>query len=891
MSCPLCVNHVLSPCPAGDFPPVSLLPSRPDFPDPLVMLDGRQVTSKEQWVNERRPELKALFQHYMYGELPPVPKELSAKLEREDRHAFDGQATLKEVTLSFRFPELPPIHLLVIVPNDRTRPAPAILSLNPFGNHTLVKDPAVRLPDIWVPESSPGVKDNRATEAGRGKWMIDSWAIEPTLDRGYAVATFYKGDVDFDSPDHRGIQRYLRKQADDSGSHDCGTIAAWAWGLQRAVDYLVTDKEIDPSRIVVTGWSRRGKAALLAAAFDERISLAIPHQAGLGGSAPSRTAIKGAEKVKDGNGQFPYWYNSTFKEFNDQPDRLPFDQHCLVALCAPRPVLFSNAAQNIWINPAGQFDVLQAADPVYRFLGVGGLEAKRMPPPGTLIDSRLGYFLRPGKHSVTEEDWSAFLAFADKHLGKPAVPPAKAEPNKNLRVRPLAAAATSPLRVHPTNPRYFTDGSGKAVYLTGSHTWWNLQDTGPSDPPPVFDYDAYLDFLKKHHHNFFRLWRWELTTWPWNDPRELKGGTAVRSYAAPHPWKRTGPGTALDGKPKFDFDQFDPAYFDRLRARVVAADRQGIYVSIMLFEGFALFCRPASHWAGHPMNVLNNVQGINGDQDGDGLGRELHTLAMPAVTRIQEAYVRKVIDTVNDLDNVLYEVANESNFDFSKEWQYHMIRYVKEYERGKPQQHPIGMTGYTKSDNGVMTDSPADWISPGSTGDTRDPSPFKTDPPATDGKKVVILDTDHIWGEGGGRDWVWKSFLRGYNPIWMDYYPDQSPWLPRTMDAEDTRRNLGYALRYAERMNLAATTPRNELASSGYCLANPRKEYLVYLPDGGAVTVDLGAVKGPLTVEWMHPVKGTITSGEATAGGAKRQFKAPFAGDAVLYIATKKQEP
>src|SRR6185295_17054443 len=200
------------------------------------------------------------------------------------------------------------------------------------------------------------VVNERVTEASRGTW-VDRWDIEKIIDRGYAVATCYNGDIDPDRPDARGLQTHFPQL-------EFGTIAGWAWGLSRAVDYLVTDKEIDARRIVVTGHSRLGKAALVAAAFDERIAIAIPHQAGAGGSAPSRALIardkpwntldtpktKRNETVADLNEKFPHWFNAAFKEFNTQPERLPFDQHCLVALCAPRPVLFTNGRIDTWIN-------------------------------------------------------------------------------------------------------------------------------------------------------------------------------------------------------------------------------------------------------------------------------------------------------------------------------------------------------------------------------------------------------------------------------------------------------------------------------------------------------------------------------------------------------------
>jgi hypothetical protein len=411
------------------------LPRQASLPDPLVMLDGRRVTTREMWMKERRPELIRLFQHYMYGQLPPKPADFSGRVERVDAAALGGKATLSEVTLTFGPPEVPPIHLMLVVPNHRTRPAPVVLALNYFGNHTLVHDPQVRLPDNWMPEWggegawSASVVGNRATDAGRGSW-VKFWPIEDLIDRGYALATFYNGDVDPDTPDQRGLQKFFRQP---EPADKCGSIGAWAWGLQRAVDYLVTAPGIDGRRIVVTGHSRTGKAALLAAAFDERIALTIPHQAGCGGSAPSRARIaigkpyntldtpqtRPPETVADINDKFPHWFNARFKEFNAQPERLPFDQNCLVALCAPRPVLLTNGRADTWINPAGQFEVMRAAAPVYRLLGAGDFTAEELPPDGRSIDGALAYRLRPGGHSLLREDWKVFLDFADQHLGRP----------------------------------------------------------------------------------------------------------------------------------------------------------------------------------------------------------------------------------------------------------------------------------------------------------------------------------------------------------------------------------------------------------------------------------------------------------------------------------------
>jgi hypothetical protein len=247
---------------------------------------------------------------------------------------------------------------------------------------------------------------------------LDVWAVDEVIGRGYALATFYCGDVAPDDKEaYRGVfPHYMKPGQTKPGPHDWGAVAAWAWGLSRAVDYLVTDKDIDGGRIAVVGHSRLGKAAIVAGAFDDRIALVIPHQAGCGGTAPSRGKV--GESVQRINTSFPHWFDAEFKNFNEQPERLPFDQNGLLALVAPRPILFTNATGDTWANPEGQFQVLQAAEPVYRLLGAGGLDARSMPEVNTLVDSTLGYHIRPGKHSMGREDWAVFLKYADKHLGR-----------------------------------------------------------------------------------------------------------------------------------------------------------------------------------------------------------------------------------------------------------------------------------------------------------------------------------------------------------------------------------------------------------------------------------------------------------------------------------------
>lgn len=442
-----------------------------------------------------------------------------------------------------------------------------------------------------------------------------------------------------------------------------------------------------------------------------------------------------------------------------------------------------------------------------------------------------------------------------------------------------------PLQVHPINRRYFTDGSGRGILLTGSHTWSNLQDytyaTRPS--PPSMDFSAYLAFLQQHNHNFFRLWVWESSFNP-----NAKQGTIRYD---PMPYQRSGSSLALDGKPKFDLTLFNQVYFDRLRSRVVAARDNGIYASIMLFNGFSIEGKGnvgGDPWQGHPFNPKNNVNGV-----GAGSGKAIHTLSNPAITAYQEAYVRHVIDTVNDLDNVLYEISNEdSGGPDDTAWQIHVIRFIKSYEAGKAKQHPVGMTQqWPEGNEAVLLASPADWISPGAK------------MPAGDGRKVVLNDTDHsyFWiglkqdGIPAQRAWVWENFTRGNQCLFMDPYLDPShdpgrnnPAVDRPDPYWDTLRDsMGWVRAYAERMNLAAMTPHPELASTEYCLANAGVEYLVYQPKTGErFSVELKA--GTYRYEWFNPSKSQIAgSGDIQAAGGGQQFNSPFAGNAVLYLKTR----
>ena len=399
----------------ADLPPPDKLPSVAGFPDVLTMRDGTRINTKEEWEAKRRPELKELLQHYEYGRYPAKPMSVTAKVLFQDAKAFDGKGTLREVEITFGPPDWPKLYLLVAVPNGK-KPAACFVGPNFGGNHLLTDSDKVRIPTAWVPARYPGVEKDKATAAGRGK-QADTWPLQQVVEKGYAVATFYCGDIQPDRPNVReGMRATLPDSDRPTRGDETATIMWWAWGVHRAVDYLVTAADIDPKRLAVVGHSRLGKTALLAGAFDERIAVVIPSQSGCGGAGPSRSKNPKAETVKRITTAFPHWFCGNFSEFGGDTTKLPFDQNGLVAVCAPRPVLLNNAEDDQWANPPGQFDVLQAAAPAYTLYGNTKPVAAKMPEVGTLSAAPLGYLVRPGKHSMTPADWAVFMQFADTWL-------------------------------------------------------------------------------------------------------------------------------------------------------------------------------------------------------------------------------------------------------------------------------------------------------------------------------------------------------------------------------------------------------------------------------------------------------------------------------------------
>jgi hypothetical protein len=445
--------------------------------------------------------------------------------------------------------------------------------------------------------------------------------------------------------------------------------------------------------------------------------------------------------------------------------------------------------------------------------------------------------------------------------------------------------------VQKRNPRYFEDAEGRPVYLAGDSEFLTVMDTGFTDPPGRFDFQGYLAFLHRHNLNFVRMWTRE---------NVIDTESGVRAHVRPFPWPRTGPGLALDGKPRFDLAKFDPEYFGRLRERASLAGEQGIYCSIMLFEGWTQqYAAKPGRWDWHPFNPKNNINGIDGDPKNTGSGTACHTLEIPAITALQESYVGHVVDLVNDFDNVLYEISNEDG-PYSKDWQYHFIRYIHDREKTKPRQHPVGMTeagmGTAEETARALFESPAEWISP----DGNNPAgPWKNDPPAGDGKKVVLVDTDHLWGGSAPIDallaWVWKTFCRGHNLIFYDHSTALGDNTIRPYAGFDLiRDNLGYVRMYSQRMDLAKAVPSSDLASTEYCLSDRKSFFLVFKPAARSVQevmkpitsvrVDLTGAPGLFDVEWFDPRTGRIIPSGQIGGGSWIALFSPIVDEAILFL-------
>ena len=387
------------------------------LPELLKAKNGSQITTSEQWQETRRHEILARFEAYMYGKVPEGEVDVDTKLIQE-MDALEGKATMKEVKMIFsKNGKSLAMDILMYLPKSNDK-VPVFLGLNFYGNHTIIDDPRVSMPTSWSRNSNDfGIVNNTPSEKSRGL-RKNRWPVEKIIDHGYGLATIYYGDIDPDKNDFSdGIHALFYDEGQTHPAKDeWGSIAVWAWGLSRAMDYFEQDSDIDETRVAVMGHSRLGKTSLWAGATDERFAIVISNDSGCGGAALSRRRF--GETVWRINNSFPHWFNDNFNDFSNNEDALPIDQHMLIALAAPRPVYVASATDDRWADPKGEFLSAFHSSPIYELFGLKGLPSSDMPKVNQPIHESVGYHVRTGGHDVKDFDWEAWMDFADKHYGK-----------------------------------------------------------------------------------------------------------------------------------------------------------------------------------------------------------------------------------------------------------------------------------------------------------------------------------------------------------------------------------------------------------------------------------------------------------------------------------------
>ncbi len=356
------------------------------LPDIFTTIDGKKISSQRQWDNVRRDEILELFRTNVFGRVPETPYQTSFKVVNTDKNAINGAATLKqvEILISSGGKDLV-IHLTLFTPNNSKKPSPAFLLIDNRG-----------------PANTDPLR----------KVKSEFWPVEEAVARGYAMAVFANSDVDPDKFDEfkDGIHALLDNQPrpDDAW----GTIAAWAWGASRCMDYLVTDKDIDAAKVAVVGHSRGGKTALWAGAEDTRFAMVVSNESGCGGAALARR--KYGETIARINTAFPHWFCTNYKKYGNNEESLPVDMHMLLALTAPRALYVDCASEDLWGDPRGSYLALYNAVPVFSLLGIKSDIPESMPPLNKqIVSGKVGFHIRDGVHNMLLKDWNWFMDFAD----------------------------------------------------------------------------------------------------------------------------------------------------------------------------------------------------------------------------------------------------------------------------------------------------------------------------------------------------------------------------------------------------------------------------------------------------------------------------------------------
>lgn len=382
------------------------------LPDPLKLADGKSVRDAKTWFQKRRPEIVRLFEQNQFGRSPGRPSGMNFDVFDKGTPALDGKALRRQVTVYFsRDKNGPKMDLLIYLPADARKPVPLLLNLSFSANSSVVDDPSIKPGEVWN-------RDKKRVPAPKGT-NFGKLNVASFLTQGIGVATVYYGDIDpdFQGGIPHGVRAlYLKSGQAEPGPDEWGAIAAWAWGLSRAMDYLETDKSVDAKRVAILGVSRLGKTVLWAGAHDPRFAMVIASCSGEGGAALSRRNYGETIKHLTAPSRYPYQFCANYQKYGDRVDQFPVDAHMLLALIAPRPVLLQTGDQDTWSDPKGEFLAAVAAGPVYRLLGKQELETDQMLPAGQAILHTLGFSIHAGGHGTIPSDWDQFLKFMQTHL-------------------------------------------------------------------------------------------------------------------------------------------------------------------------------------------------------------------------------------------------------------------------------------------------------------------------------------------------------------------------------------------------------------------------------------------------------------------------------------------
>lgn len=385
----------------------------PSYELPALWDESLDMTAS-LWENETRLQHIETFKKEMFGHFPLEDLQLSYDETQPDVEVLNGLGLLSNISISFSNNQKTHKADLLIIRPKEVENAPIFLGLNFYGNHTIMDDTRIPLPkgELMI-NKSLGILSKIANDDSRGV-RSHRWPIELILKEGFALGVLYCGDLDPDYDDDfkNGVHQLV-----DSKEYQPTTLAAWAAGLQAALTYCEQDENINHEQAVAIGHSRLGKAALWAGVIDERFAMVVSNNSGCGGAALSRRAF--GETVNRINTNFPHWFTESFKKYNGEESKLPFDQHTLLSLVAPRPLYVASASEDLWADPKGELTSLKETAPVYGLYNSPSILHAEIPPTNSVYwADKQGYHIRKGKHDITSFDWQLYLDFAKLQLRK-----------------------------------------------------------------------------------------------------------------------------------------------------------------------------------------------------------------------------------------------------------------------------------------------------------------------------------------------------------------------------------------------------------------------------------------------------------------------------------------